>query len=367
MRRTGFSAPPNDGRAAHSAEGGRILRIHRALFVRRPLSCLIVAVGAYASTILVFGDALAISSNYFVLVPILVASLCYGFLGGLVSGALGLPANLALFAILGHPEFSPASKLIAELSGLFVGSTLGYLAEYFRRLESEIERRIRVEESLIDSLEANRLLLRELHHRVKNNLNVIKSLIVLQKSRSTNREFIEASDALLGRVFAIARAHDRLYGSGDSGEVDPRELLADILNTFPGELEGGPRIDSRLDTGDGRLPADLAIPLGLVVNEIVSNALKHAPSSGDQAPRILVRLSLEDSSWKLLIRDNGSGFDPRTATGPGLGIKIVRGLVGQLKGRASWSTEGGSVFRLEFPCQQEKEPPGGERAPSVGD
>ena len=149
--------------------------------------------------------------------------------------------------------------------------------------------------------------------------------------------------------------------------MDPRELLADILDSFPGEFEGGPCVESQINTGDGRLPADLAIPLGLIVNEIVSNALKHASRSDGQAPRILVRLSLEDSSWKLLIRDNGSGFDPRTATGPGLGLKIVRGLVGQLKGRASWSTEGGSVFRLEFPCQQDKGPQGGEREPSAAE
>jgi hypothetical protein len=67
---------------------------------------------------------------------------------GIIAGALGLPANLAFFHVLGHPEYSPASKLIAESSGILIGTALGYLAEYFRQLESEIGRRIKTERSL---------------------------------------------------------------------------------------------------------------------------------------------------------------------------------------------------------------------------
>lgn len=327
-----------------------LLAVHEALFVDRPLLSLAAASGIYAIIVLVFGRRLAISSNYFVLFPVLAASLGYGLTGGLVAGALGLPANLALFALLGRPDFSPASKPIAELSGLLVGGASGYLAEYFRRLQSEIARRMRSEESLREVLADKEVLLRELNHRVKNNLNVIKSLIILQKNRSGDPAFREASDRLLARVFAISRAHDRMFGEEGLSEIDPGEYLADILAFYDTEAGVGPRVESDIRPDGSLLPAETAVPLGLILNETLSNAWKYGSGPGDGIIRVTLARSGED--WALEVRDEGPGFDPDAPDGTGrpggLGIKIIRSLAARLGGRASWTRDGGTRFRLEF-------------------
>ncbi len=331
-------------------QAGPILAVHKALFVDRPLLSLAAAAGIYAVIVLAFGRRLEISSNYFVLLPVLAASLGYGLAGGLAAGALGLPANLALFALLGRPDFSPASKPIAELSGILVGGASGYLAEYFRQLQSEIARRMRTEESLRAVLADKEVLLLELNHRVKNNLNVIKSLILLQKNRSGNPEFREASDLLLARVFAISRAHDRMFGEEGPSELDPGEYLEDILAVYDAEAGVGPRVESDIRPGGSRLSAETAIPLGLILNEALSNAWKYGSGPGGGTVRVSLARAGED--WTLEVRDEGPGFDPDDPGGPGrtggLGVKIIRSLAARLGGRASWTRDGGTRFRLEF-------------------
>jgi len=333
-----------------------ILAVHRALFVERPLLSLAGAAGIYAFIVLAFGPRLEISSNYFVLLPVLAAALGYGLAGGILAGTLGLPANLALFAILGRPEFSPASKPIAELSGILVGGASGYLAEYFRQLQSEIANRMRTEESLRAALEDKQVLLLELHHRVKNNLNVIKSLIQLQKNRSGDPGFREASDRLLARVFAISRAHDRMFGEGEAPEIAPEEYLPDILAVYDAEAGAGPRIEARIPSSGLSLPVEAAVPLGLILNEAVANAWKHGRSPDDGGV-IRVSFTPADGSWILEVKDEGPGFDPAeprpAGRETGLGIKVIRSLAARLGGKVSWSWSGGTRFRLEFPVPGE--------------
>lgn len=339
----------DEGRHPRISAPAPILAIHRLLFVEHPLWSLAGATAIYACIVLGLGKRLEISSNYFVLLPVLTGALGYGLFGGLVAGALGLPANLALFAVLGHPEFSPASKPIAELSGLLVGGASGYLAEYFRQLQLEIARRVRTEQSLRDALEKNKLLLLELHHRVKNNLNVIKSLIQLQRNRSDDPEFLEAADKLLSRVFAIARAHDLLYGEGGIQAIPPEDYLTDILDVYAAGENTAVRVLADIRAEGRLLSVDNAVPLGLILNETVTNALKYAFSADAPDPTVLVRFRPEGSSWLLEVRDNGRGFDAGASDNPGLGLKIVRGLAVRLGGQASWSQDAGTVFRLTFP------------------
>ena len=332
---------------------GIFLEFHRAVFQRHPFWGLAISTTVYAAVVLCFGERLAISSNYFVILPVVFAALGYGLVGGMIAGALGLPANLALFAILGHPEYSPASKLIAEISGFSVGTALGYLSEYYRQMESEIRRRVRTEQSLRAALEENRLLLMELHHRVKNNLNVIKSLMQMQRNRSRDPAFLEAVDQLQNRVFAIARAHDRLYDKSEQSEVPPEGYLKDIVDVYAEKEGTGPRIEMGISAGGRGLQADAIIPLGLILNEALSNAMKYAVPPNSERPLVRVRFALEEERWILEVRDNGTEFDPKKAYPAGLGLKIIRGLAGQLEGTVSWSSDagGGAIFRLEFPAR----------------
>jgi hypothetical protein len=157
--------------------------VYSHLFGRRRFLTLAVSITLYSASVLALGSTVRVSTNYFVLLPVIIASVGYGLYAGLASGALALPANLLLYAIIGHPEFSPESKLIAELSGIILGTILGYLSDYHRKLDAERRLRKETEAELTRTLRDREALFREVHHRVKNNLNLVKSMINLQVKR----------------------------------------------------------------------------------------------------------------------------------------------------------------------------------------
>jgi two-component sensor histidine kinase len=348
-------------------------KIHAVVFFRFRYASLAFALGLYVAVLLAFGEALGVSSNYFVILPVMVASLGFGAKGGLAAGSLALPANLLFFGVLGHPEYSPASKPIAELSGLCVGLVCGRLADYFRVLEREIKKRTAIEEALRAALAEKKLLLRELQHRVKNNLSVIKSLIQLQRNRSRDPAFLEAADELIGRIFAISLVHDQLQTDQALATVEIAKFIEALVANLAGGLglEGG-RIG--LDLGaDGRvIQMEAATSLGLIVNEVLTNALKHAASGCEGKPSIRLSFRIEGLAsagaegigegdlYHLVICDDGPG--PAAKLGAeasgGLGMKLVRALARNLGGKATLeSIEGpagsgdivGARFELVFP------------------
>ena len=349
-------------------------KIHEVVFFRFRYASLAVAVGMYAAVLLTFGDSLGVSSNYFVIVPVIAAALGFGTLGGFAAGALALPANLALFAVLGHPEYSPASKLIAELSGLGIGVVCGRLADYFRALEKEIRMRRAGEEALRSALAEKKLLLRELQHRVKNNLSVIKSIVQLQRNRSGDPAFLEAADELIGRIFAISLVHDQLKTDQTLAAVE----IAEFIEALVANLAGGLGLeDSRIGLDlatEGRvIQMEAATSLGLIVNEVLTNALKHASSGSDGKPAIRLSFRIESiayigaegigggDQYRLVICDDGPG--PAAKYGAegsgGLGMKLVRALARNLGGKATLESIGGPAgsndivgarFELVFPA-----------------
>lgn len=364
MSRTRIGLPWGSG-GEFSALDRALSKAHAALFARHPALSLAAAAALHAAIVILFGKRLGISSNYFVLIPLIAAALGFAMTGGIVAGALGLPFNLLLFAAIGHPEYSPASKPIAELSGLFVGTALGYLSDYFAKLQAEIERRKETEASLREALDEKELLLQELHHRVKNNLNVIKSLVQLQKNRSKDPDFLAAVDELLGRIFSMALVHEQLYGSSELLAVRPPEyfeLLAKNVASREKAVDIG--ISIAPEVAGQLFPADLATPLGLIVNEVLTNAAKHA-FEGIESPRISLELSREGADYILSIEDNGRGFSvAQRAEGEaeGLGLKIIKSLAAQLRGASSFGPATrlgdagrgfpGSRFELRFPIEQ---------------
>ena len=332
-------------------------KLHAVVFIRYRYASLLAAVALYAATLLASGNALGVSSNYFVIVPVIVAALGFGTAGGLVAGLLGLPSNLLIYGLLGHPEFSPASKLIAELTGLVVGLAFGRLADYFRDVEREIKRRMASEEALRSALEEKELLLRELHHRVKNNLNVMKSLVQLQRNRSENAEFLEAADELISRIFAISLVHDQLYKDQELSAIDPARYIDTLVANLASSLGfEGSRIDLSMGAEGCLIPVDSAISLGLIVNEVLMNALKHASPGIEGKPSIRLFFGAEAGEYRLVITDDGPGPGLSDNAKDGLGLKLVHALARNLDGRASLSAiEGpqgpvGARFELSFPA-----------------
>jgi len=326
--------------------------LHPLFFIHHRVASLAAALGLYLLLMLGLGRVLGISSNYFVILTIAVAAMSFGSLGGLVAGILALPANLLVFAFLGHPEYSPASKLVAEIAGTAVGFVFGRLAGYFQKLMAEIQRRVATEEALRRALEDKELLLKEIHHRVKNNLSVIKALVQLQSSRSKDPAFHLAAEELMGRIFAISLVHDQLKVDQEPSLVDPaRYLEALVSNLASGLGMDTTRISLSLDTRGILMPTESAISLGLIVNEILTNTLKHACPGRLGPPAIELSLEAGEGAFFLAIGDDGPGLEQQ-ASRNGLGLKLIDSLARSLGGKAELrSAEGGcgARFELAFP------------------
>ena len=286
--------------------------VHRFFILEHPVLSIHTALGSYVAVMLLAGSSLGISSNYFVLIPVFAIALVFGLPGGLLAGLVALPANLALFHVLGHPEFSPDSKAIAEVSGVFVGSSFGYLADYFKKLSRE-----------------------------------------LQRNRSADPSFREAAGLLLNRVYAVSLAHDTLFGGeqpspeGWNESVDCETYLRSVAeNTAVVYPEIRIVISMSVDPQGARLDKSVAQSLGIIVNELAVNAAKHA-YSGISSPCLDISLNSGPSEWSLTVSDNGTGLS--AAAQNGLGWTLIESIAARLDGRTQWRSEGGLQFRLAFP------------------
>lgn len=335
-----------------------------------------LAILLYAGQMLLLGPGMGVSSNYFVILPVLAVSVAYGLAAGTISGALGLPANLFFYSVIGHPGFAPESKLMAELSGVIVGMSFGYLSDYYRKLARERSIRKEIEDELRRALRDKEILFREVHHRVKNNLNLVKSVIGLQSRRSKDRDFVRAAQALAGRIVSISMIHERLYRTAELSNLAIDEYLGDVAR---GVLMGAGSIRDGAPGQSGQegkapildmactkreLSMDVAVPLGLIVNEAMTNALKHAVPDDGQL-RISVCLRREGDRFALDIADNGRSFEPLaegecmdiTAASEryasSLGLTLVRLLADQLGATCLIERANGqSALRLSFPAHE---------------
>jgi two-component sensor histidine kinase len=195
-------------------------------------------------------------------------------------------------------------------------------------------------------LEAKELLLRELHHRVKNNLQVVASLLALQ-SQAIGPDLGLALEAARGRVLSMAMVHELLYRAGASGRVD--------VLTYAGELGrsllasyGASLIELVAEGESFGLELDRAIPLGLILQQIVTNAFKHAFPAG-RPGRIVIALGAGADAWSVEVRDDGVGFDPGATTGTSLGLRLLPRLVAQLGGGLERRPAAGTSYRLSLP------------------
>lgn len=220
----------------------------------------------------------------------------------------------------------------------------------------DISARKQAEEQLRDSLREKEVLLREIHHRVKNNLQVIASLLHVQSKKvedeHAKRLFSESQD----RIRSMAFIHERLYQSEDLAQVNFSAYL-DRLTEHLYRSHGVALRDvtCELDSEDAILSVDRAIPAGLIVNELVSNALEHA-FPDDRGGVITVGFSTSDDSGCLQISDNGIGVEDTDALerDQTLGIRLVKGLVRQLRGEINIDGDGGLTYTIHFPLTDEE-------------
>lgn len=210
-------------------------------------------------------------------------------------------------------------------------------------------------ERVLASLEEKNILLKEIHHRVKNNLQVISSLLYMQKGKSLNPiDCVAIIEDARNRIHSMALIHDDLYRSEDFQQIRfgdyVRRLSARLLTLY----STGKRIDLVFDVDDSLLGIDQAIPCGLILNELFTNALKYAFPPDFQVEDPMIRIAFNDTGSgrvELAVSDNGVGlpvgFDMRTTQT--LGMQIVTTLERQLGGTVRIGRGTGTSIRLEFP------------------
>ena len=217
-------------------------------------------------------------------------------------------------------------------------------------LKAEITERKRAEGQIRASLREKEVLLQEIHHRVKNNLQVISSLLYLQAKNIQYEEAPLMFQDSQSRVRAMALVHEKLYQSQDQARVDFAEYLRSLANhLFRSYGVNTNVISLKVSVDDVFLGVDIAIPCGLILNELVSNSLKHAFPDG-RAGEICIELRVADGQLTLMVSDNGVGFsdDLDFRDTGSLGLQLVNTLVNQLEGTIELERSSGTAFKITF-------------------
>ena len=214
----------------------------------------------------------------------------------------------------------------------------------------DVTRQKHNEDYIQRSLDEKQILLREVHHRVKNNLQVIQSLLRMQGRESQSAALVPMLRESQNRIRSIALIHEQLYKQDDVSEIDLADYLKLLLRQVFRTFEFGPkRISSQVEFKDIYLSLTKAIPCALIVNELVTNSIKYAfENSEDGEIRILAET--KDDKLTLIVRDNGCGFseDIDIDASETLGLKIVRTLTRQIGGQLEINCDNGAQFKLVF-------------------
>lgn len=325
-----------------------IVKVHDFLYSRHKYTIIGTALILYLLIICLFYQRLAISSNYFVLLPLVVIAVSFGLKGGLIAGILSLPANLLIFRILNHPEFAPESTVIAGISGILMGSVLGYISDFFTMMKKEIKLREKSEASLEKMVREKEILLNEINHRVKNNLNFITSLISLQSNRIDSLEQREELKKLNNRIMSIALVQDLLFSHDSIEQIDFRVYLTEITDYLLSAYHETDIVyELKMDDKPLMLKSKRLTSLGLIINEIITNTEKYAfPHVSN--PRLIITLTHSDNCFNLIFKDNGPGL--QTAENhQGLGLKLIKTLTESQRGHFEIKNDRGSEISFQFP------------------
>ncbi len=306
-----FTAPGGDGK--------------RYLFAAAPLidgSAWVVAgvptEGFYDSVL--WSSALPIAAPLLML--LIAVGVAYFALDRLVVQHLVYLARLTRAYGRGRLELRPKATANAPLEIAMLGEDLAAMAQ---RLENR-------QDALKESAEQNRALLMEVYHRVKNNLQMVVSLLNLQSRRASSDVEREALSRVQSRIHSLSLVHEKLYASQNLSRLSVDELLRDIANHLVAGAPGPLPPAMEFDLAPLRLRPDRATPVALFVNEAVTNALKHAGHPSER-PRIRIRLSTGPSdAFVLSVENDVADAAEETASGT-LGLRLMESFARQVRGR----------------------------------
>jgi len=284
-----------------------------------------------------------------------------------VGAGCGLPAVV----LMGSPVFAAGSESVAPSGSfwfvlwvivLLAVIFLGYLQQnrMVKRKTAELRRELferqmaekellASEQKLRQSLTEKESLLKEIHHRVKNNLQIVSSLLYLQEDYMGDAKGVEILRESQNRVKSMALIHEQLYGTADLAKIDfgryVQGLAANLFDAY-GIEPARIRLNVRAD--DISLGIDMAVPCGLIINELVSNALKHAFVPGSSGNIEIIIAKRDTSRMEIVVSDDGIGMDkahPQTEKKT-LGLRLIDTLTAQLDGTLDIQTDHGTRFAI---------------------
>ncbi len=216
---------------------------------------------------------------------------------------------------------------------------------------SDISERKQIEEQIQKDLKEKEILLREIHHRVKNNLQIIKSLLNLQSYQVKNKTIVKAFNECVSRIQSMAMVHEQLYYSNDFTNIPFKTYIERISKELLNSYRLDTVISLNIRVKHIFLSIDKAIPLGLILNELLTNALKYA-FKGMEKGRITISFQLkEDQLYELIFRDNGVGMsaDVDFTKTESLGLYLIKILTEQIDGMIVVKRQNGTSFKIVFP------------------
>jgi two-component sensor histidine kinase len=206
------------------------------------------------------------------------------------------------------------------------------------------------EKQIKSALREKEILLAELFHRVKNNLNLVTSLLNLKKNTITSKEAQDAIEECRNMVFSMALIHTRIYNSNNIDSLDFKDYLnilaSEVINSFGGKES----LDIELNSEPINLSLTQAIPCGLIINEFITNSFKHGQIAGK---KLKVDLTLKENQGEITIelKDNGPGNMTQQQEKNSLGLGLIKSLTEQLEGESHFENNNGLQFKLKFKKQ----------------
>jgi two-component sensor histidine kinase len=252
-----------------------------------------------------------------------------------------LALNDMLFAgfLLNTANLFPYGMLV------FIGAQAYVLSGRYRAVQANLR----------ESISQKDMLIREVHHRVKNSLQIVSSIVSLRSHRSSDPSTRAAYEAIRDRIRAISLLHEKLYSLDAEKDIDAAEYARDLVVELSRSFNTASGKGIEFEADNLRLPPDFCIDLGLAMTELVANAYKHGGAGGG-APAISVRLKVEGASLILSVRDDGpgfpAGFDVAGSNAAGantLGFKLIQTIMKKRKGSAAIVEADGAFVMLRFP------------------
>lgn len=245
--------------------------------------------------------------------------------------------------------------LIISLGIVFVMGILLFISFRRRLKESSRHQKILAEQNqelkrTLISKDEKEVLLKEIHHRVKNNLQIINSLIRLQTNFITPSNFEEKLKDTENRIRSMALIHEKLYQSQNLAKLSIRKYIEELCFTIMESYETKVHINFSFDIEEREFSIDSLIPMGLIINELLSNSIKYA-FEGKESGEVRIQMKFDDDNTYLTIADNGMGADLSwdELKEDSLGLELVESLCDQLDGKMKLDTSSGFEFSFVFP------------------